>query len=74
MNKSRRQQIQALISQMEPLLNTLESIMDDEQYYYDNIPENLQGGLRAGESEDALDGLQSALDSLGEVVESLQTI
>lgn len=49
----------------------LESIRDDEQDYYDNIPENLQESERAMASEEAIDYLESSLDNLENIVDDL---
>lgn len=45
-------------------INTLENIRDDEESYYDNIPENLQSSQRAYDSENAIDNMNEALDFL----------
>lgn len=46
------------------VINTLENIRDDEESYYDNIPENLQSSQRAYDSESAIDNMNEALDFL----------
>ena len=48
-------------------INTLDNIKDEEQDYYDNIPENLQYSQRAEDSEEAIENLEEALDLLNEV-------
>lgn len=39
-------------------------VLSDEEYYRDNLPENLQGGRRYEAAEEACDALQDAIDSL----------
>ena len=76
MNKARRQELSDVIRGLNRIqdtddlyawINTLDSIKDDEQSYYDNIPENLQYSQRAETSEAAIDNLEDALDLLNEL-------
>lgn len=72
MNKARRGQIETVKSELEALSERIESIRDDEQDYFDNIPENLQDSERANMSEAAIDALDSAIDSISEAISSLE--
>lgn len=74
MNNKRRQQITNLIIKLEVTTDMLSAILDDETDYHDNIPENLQGSLRADNSQDAIDSLDSALSSLNDALDSLREI
>lgn len=76
MNKARRKELSDVIKGLNTIqdkddlygwINTLDNIKDDEQDYYDNIPENLQYGQRAEDSEAAIENLEEALDLLNEV-------
>lgn len=76
MNKARRQELSDVIRGLNDIqdaddlyvwINTLDNIKDDEQCYYDNIPENLQSSQRAEDSEYAIDNLEEALDFLNEL-------
>ena len=76
MNKTRRKELGKVINMLEGvqhkedlylIINELENIKDDEQYYYDNIPENLQYSQRAEDSEMAIDNMDVALDLLNEI-------
>lgn len=82
MNKQRRKEIEKLInrieetvdnflSEMESIQIDLESIRDDEQDYLDNIPENLQGSERYEIAETAVDNLDSACDSIGDILDAI---
>lgn len=79
MNKTRRKELLEIINMLGQVqdkddlyavINELECIKDDEQYYYDNIPENLQCSQRAEDSERAIDNLEDALNSLNEVYDA----
>lgn len=76
MNKARRKELSDVIKALNMvtnkndllcIINELDSIKDDEQDYYDNIPENLQYSQRAEDSERAIDNLEESLDLLNEV-------
>lgn len=71
MNKTRRNQIQIVIKNIEDLV---QSILSDEQEAFDNMPENLQGSWRGTESEDAQGSLESAIDALEEAIVCLEEI
>ena len=82
MNKVRRGQLRNLsakLSRIESIddkavldecISILEDIKWDEEYYFDNMPENLQGSMRGCESEDAIDNMDQALDALSEAMEA----
>lgn len=76
MNKMRRKELSDVINGLNTMqdkddlyswINTLDNIKDEEQDYYDNIPENLQYSQRAEDSEEAIENLEEALDLLNEV-------
>lgn len=71
MNAPRRKSIQEVIDQLEELKSTIETIMDEEQEAYDNLPENLQGSERGEAMSEAADNLDSAYNSMDEVLEYL---
>lgn len=76
MNKARRKKIQKAIDMLEMgdgvnrALVLLEDVLYAEEDAYDNIPENLQGSLRAEESEEAIDALNDAIDLLTDLQSS----
>jgi hypothetical protein len=74
MNKQRRKDIGVQISNLENIKSNLEAILSDEECYFDNMPENLQGSIRGEDSENAIDNLSEAIDSLDEIINSLQEI
>jgi chaperonin cofactor prefoldin len=74
MNKERRKQIEKLIEAIENAVSELESIQEEEQDYYDNVPENLQSGERYEASEAAIDSMDSAHTSFEEALDYLREI
>lgn len=71
MNNVRRKAIQKVIDKLEELKYDIECLADDEQEYLDNIPENLQNSDRYAVAEEAVDNLNSAMDSVEEAIDSL---
>ena len=82
MNKTRRGQLENLsikLSRIKSIeekayitecISILEEIKWDEENYFDNMPENLQGSLRGCESEEAIDNMYLAIDSLTDAQDS----
>lgn len=71
MNKDRRKAIAALIEELEGLRDDIDSVVsridtliDEEQEYYDNMPESFQTGDKGAAAEAARDELQNAYDEL----------
>ena len=74
MNKERRKQLEALSQRAELIRDDLENVLSDEQEYFDNIPENLQYSQRAGDSEEAMDLMNSAIECIDEAIEIINNI
>lgn len=81
MNKARRKdiaklidKIQSLQGDMELLLEELESIRDEEQEAFDNIPENMYGSERYEKAEMAVENLESAFDAFEEAKYAMDDI
>lgn len=71
MNNTRRKEIRTIVDELETLAgklddlyNWLDELKSEEEEYRDNIPENLQGGIRYEESEEASDNMEYASDAL----------
>ena len=71
MNAQRRKSIQEVIDQLTDLQSTVENLKDEEQEAYDNLPENLQGSERGEAMSESADNLDSAYNSIDEVLEYL---
>ena len=79
MNKNRRKELMewvkkadAWITQGEELKNKLERICSDEQDYFDNMPENLQGSMRGMDAEEAIDAMNEAIESMDNAIEAAE--
>ena len=71
MNKARRNRIAEVQSQLETLKQEIDSILEEEQEAYDNMPESLQNGERGEAMQEAIDALESAVGSCEELDEYL---
>ena len=72
MNKKRKQNIALFVSMLQDIYNKLDTILDDEQDYLDNMPENLQGGIAADRSQEYIDSLTEALDYIDSAIDLLK--
>lgn len=71
MNASRRKSIQEIIDHLEEIKSTIETLKDEEQEAYDNLPENLQDSERGETMEAAAESLDNVYNSIDEALESL---
>jgi len=74
MNQQRRREIDALRDELDLCLDRLGAIESDEEDYRDNIPENLESSERYIKSDESIDWLNTACESLEETIISLGEI
>ncbi len=68
MNRTRREAIDDLIEQLENIQQQIETLKDEEQTAYDNMPEGLQCSERGETITEAIDNLESAESSVEETI------
>lgn len=73
MNKQRRKELNGIIEKLEDLKSYVEELRDEEQDYYDNMPENLQCGERGEIAESAISEMDDAISSIEDAICSLET-
>lgn len=73
MNADRRKRISTLISTIEQALSEIETLRDEEQDVYDNMPESIQGGEKGERAQAAADALGEAANDLESVKGNLET-
>jgi uncharacterized coiled-coil DUF342 family protein len=71
MNNQRRKQISAILNELADLRSRVEELQNEEQDYFDNMPENLQQSERGEKAEQAASRLEDALTALDEIEEAL---
>ena len=73
MNKQRRKVIRELIEQATALSQQIEEVLNEEQDYYDYMPENLQGSERGQNAEEAISCLEEAQCSIEDCISNLES-
>ncbi len=72
MNKLRREKLAKLSGEASTLSASIQELLDEEQEYFDNMPESIQGGEKGNVAQAAIDSMQSAINALdSEVFSSL---
>lgn len=56
--------VEAIEERLSDVLEDVEYILSEEECYKDNMPENLQNGVRYERAEEACDSLDSAVSAL----------
>ena len=74
MNKARRKAIEEIIDQLGTLKEQIESVCEEEQEAYDNLPESIQYSERGEAMSDAASDLEDAASSIDDVMSTLQDI
>lgn len=74
MNRNRKERIKKICEELRRCLCELNEIHDEEEEYYDNIPDNLQGSERAESSEEAIESLDNAAENISEACDYLEAI
>ena len=71
MNKARRKEIERAILVIESVQLSLESLVDEEQEAFDNLPESIQGSERGDDMETAISILEDQRSNLDDVLNEL---
>lgn len=74
MNNERRKQLKELIKKVEILKGELERIESDEEFAYDNMPENLQSTLNGTNSEEAIEKMNEAIEYIDDAIGCIEEI
>lgn len=77
MNNARRKEIEKIIKALgeidfESQIEKVDSVRDEEQDAFDNMPESLQQGERGSTSEAAIEALEEAIEALEQARDSMQ--
>lgn len=71
MNKERRKEIARAQAMLEEAKSILEACRDEEQDYYDSMPESFRGGQKGDDAQTAIDALEEAASQLDDVSQSI---
>jgi uncharacterized coiled-coil DUF342 family protein len=61
------EQLDGLKAEADELHGELESLRDEEQEYYDNMPESFQNGEKGTTAEEAVSAMDTALEALSAI-------
>lgn len=73
MNNDRRKTISILINQLIDLKSQLESILNDEQEYFDMMPESFQNAEKGEKAQSAIENIETADSDLQYVIDALES-
>jgi uncharacterized coiled-coil DUF342 family protein len=80
MNKDRRKalsnlcdEVRALEGTLSDLKDQLDTLRDEEQEYYDNMPENMQDGDKGQLAQTAIEAMEEAINALDEMIGNVDT-
>ena len=73
MNKIRRKALQEIYDKLSDLREELETIKDEEDESWENMPENLQGSERYEQSETASGNIDEAMEYLSSACDSIES-
>lgn len=71
MNNQRRKEIEAVLNELADLRSRVETLQNEEQDAFDNMPEGLQQSERGQASENAANALDYALSAFDDIDSSL---
>jgi flagellar biosynthesis chaperone FliJ len=74
MNDQRRKQLKEALQKLEDAAASIEICKDEEQEYYDNMPEGLQGGEKGDKAQEAIDGLEEALTQIDDAIAQITEV
>ena len=74
MNKIRRQQLTEIQAELEALKERIECLQQEEQDYFDNMPESLQGGEKGDKAQEHIDAIEYCANTLDDVISGITEI
>lgn len=72
MNNARRKKLNTVLEQLVEIHTALEEVKDEEQEYFDNIPENFQSSERYEKAENAVAALEDALSMFDDIADNIE--
>ena len=71
MNEERRERLEIILNRLEDIQSDVNEILNDEEHYRDNIPEDLWESEQYEQSDAVCDDLSDAVDGLDDAVSSI---
>ncbi len=73
MNAARRKSLDAIFAMIEEAKSQLETLRDEEQETYDNLPESFQNGEKGEKAQTAIDAMESAISNIEDACNEIET-
>lgn len=73
MNNQRRKAIDELKTKLDEIRMDIETVMNEEQEYYDNMPESFKYGEKGEKAEAAISSMEDAINSIDDTLEGLES-
>lgn len=64
MNNTRRKELMKIQDELHAIQSKLEDLLNEEQEYFDNMPEGLQSGQKGETAQDAIDKMETAINEI----------
>lgn len=74
MNNARRKTLKQAVALLENANNIIESVLDEEQDSYDNLPEGLMDSDRGTQMEENIDTLSNIQDEISNFIDELTSM
>lgn len=71
MNATRRKQLAKLVEQLESIMSDIDTIREQEQEAYDNMPDSIQESERGDRMSEIIDSIQYAYDNVSDAVDNI---
>ncbi len=72
MNNQKRKELNKAIELLEQAQSIVESVLEDEDFGFNNLTDGLQQTIRGQEMEAAIDNMNEALDSIDEAIGAIE--
>ena len=72
MNNARRKALNSIIERLEGLKENLQTVLDEEQDAFDNLPEGLQMSERGETMEGAIDNMAEAVGAFDDLADLIR--
>jgi len=74
MNKERRKKLKNITIELKNVNEKLNMLLDEENYSFDNMPENLQGSFNGIDSENAIEIMEESIEKIKGIIDDLTVI
>ena len=74
MNKQRRKALQIVFDKLREIEEELETLLEQEEEYRDNMPENLQTSEKYEKTEETIYSLEAAIELINNAADEIEAV